>query len=105
MLSQAIEIRGAHFLGWITNLSAPDPYYVTPVLMGITQFWQMRLTPNTADPAQQRIMMFMPLMFSVMSLGFPSGLVVYWLVSTLFTIVQQYATNYLIGSPAKAGAK
>ena len=105
MLSQAIEIRGAHFFGWITNLSAPDPYYVTPILMGITQFWQTRLTPSTADPSQQRIMMFMPLMFSVMSLGFPSGLVVYWLVSTLFTIVQQYVTNYLIGSPAKAGSK
>jgi len=105
MLQMSIEIRGAYFFGWITNLSAPDPYYITPVLMGIAQFWQTKLTPSTADPAQQRIMMFMPVMFSVMSLGFPSGLVVYWLVSTLFTIVQQYFTNYLIGAPAKPVAK
>lgn len=105
MLSQAIEIRGAHFMWWIHNLSAPDPLYITPILMGITQFWQTKMTPTTADPAQQRIMMVMPLMFSVMSLSFPSGLVIYWLVSTLFTIGQQSVTNYLVGAPAKAGGK
>jgi YidC/Oxa1 family membrane protein insertase len=105
MLSQAIEIRGADFMGWIHNLSAPDPFYVLPIVMGIAQFWQTKMTPTTADPAQQRIMMFMPIMFTAMSLSFPSGLVIYWLVSTLFTIGQQYFTNYLIGSPARAGAK
>jgi YidC/Oxa1 family membrane protein insertase len=105
MLSQSIEIRGAYFMGWLTNLSAPDPLYITPLLMGATQFWQTRLTPSTADPAQQKIMMFMPIMFMVMSFNFPSGLVIYWLVSTLFTIGQQYFTNYLIGAPAKAVAK
>lgn len=105
MLSQSIEIRGAYFMGWLTNLSAPDPLYITPLLMGATQFWQTRLTPSTADPAQQKIMMFMPIMFMVMSFNFPSGLVLYWLVSTLFTIGQQYFTNYLIGAPARAAAK
>lgn len=105
MLSQAIEIRGADFMGWIHNLSAPDPFYITPLLMGITQFWQTKMTPSTADPTQQRIMMFMPIMFSVMSLSFPSGLVLYWLVSTLFTIGQQYFTNYLIGAPARPAVK
>jgi len=105
MLSQSIEIRGAYFMGWLTNLSAPDPLYITPLLMGATQFWQTRLTPSTADPAQQKIMMFMPLMFMAMSFNFPSGLVLYWLVSTLFTIGQQYFTNYLIGAPARAAAK
>ena len=105
MLSQAIEIRGANFVGWLTNLSGPDPYFVLPLLMGAAQFWQTKMTPSTADPAQQKIMMFMPLMFMAMSFSFPSGLVLYWLVSTLFTIVQQYLTNYLIGAPVKAGAK
>jgi YidC/Oxa1 family membrane protein insertase len=105
MLSQSIEIRGADFVGWIHNLSAPDPLYILPVVMGAAQFWQTRMTPSTADPAQQRIMMFMPIMFSVMSLSFPSGLVIYWLVSTLFTIGQQQFTNYLIGAPARPAAK
>jgi YidC/Oxa1 family membrane protein insertase len=105
MLSQAIEIRGADFAGWITNLSAPDPLFITPILMGAAQFWQTKMTPTSADPAQQRIMLFMPIMFTVMSLSFPSGLVIYWLVSTLFTIVQQYFTSTRVGAPAKAGTK
>jgi YidC/Oxa1 family membrane protein insertase len=101
MLQMAIEIRGANFMGWITNLSAPDPLYILPVAMGVIQFWQMKLQPTGTDPTQQRIMMFMPLMFAAMSFSFPSGLVLYWLVSTLFTIVQQYATNAMIGPPIK----
>ena len=105
MLSVAIEIRGAHFFGWITNLSGPDPLFITPVLMGVAQFWQTKMTPTTADPTQQKIMMFMPIMFTFMSLSFPSGLVIYWFVSTVWTIGQQYATNYLIGAPAKKIAK
>ena len=88
-----------------TSLSAPDPFYVLPILMGATQFWQTKLTPTTADPAQQKIMMFMPLMFAAMSFSFPSGLVLYWLGSTLFTIAQQYFTNYLVGAPVKPAAK
>ena len=105
MLSVAIEIRGANFFAWITNLSLPDPYFITPLLMGVAQFWQMKMTPTTADPTQQKIMMFMPIMFSFMSLSFPSGLVIYWLVSTVWTIGQQYATNYLIGDAPKRAAK
>ena len=65
MLSQSIEIRGADFMGWIHNLSAPDPFYILPIVMGVAQFWQTKMTPTTADPAQQRIMMFMPIMFTV----------------------------------------
>lgn len=105
MLGQSIEIRGADFIGWIHNLSAPDPLYITPLLMGAVQFWQTKLAPAGADPAQQKVMMFMPIMFLVMSFNFPSGLVIYWIVSTLFTIGQQYFTNYLIGAPAKAAKK
>ena len=105
MLAQAIEVRGADFAGWITNLSAPDPYFILPIVMGAAQFWQTKMTPTTADPSQQRIMMFMPIMFTMMSLSFPSGLVLYWLVSTVFTIIQQYFTNTFIGAPLKPQAK
>jgi len=88
---------------WITDLSQPDPYYVIPVLMAVTMFWQTKITPTTADPAQQRIMMIMPLMFSVFFLWAPSGLVIYWFVSNLWAIGQQYLTNRLIGpAPVQA---
>ena len=97
MLSQSIELRGAPFALWIGDLSQPDPYYVIPVLMAVTMFWQTKITPTTADPAQQRIMMIMPLMFTVFFLWAPSGLVVYWFVSNLWAIGQQYFTNWLIG--------
>ncbi len=99
MLSQSIEIRGAHFVGWIHNLSAPDPLFISPLIMGATMFWQQRMTPTTADPTQQKVMMFMPVMFTFMSLSFPSGLVIYWTVSNIWSIGQQLFTNYLIGPP------
>ena len=102
LLSQAIENRGAEFGLWIKDLSEHDPYYVTPVLMAITMFWQQRITPSTADPAQQKIMMMMPLMFGVMFLWVPSGLVLYWFVGNLWAIGQQYFTNWMIGPPTLA---
>jgi YidC/Oxa1 family membrane protein insertase len=102
LLSQAVELRGASFGWWITDLSARDPLYITPVLMALTMFWQQKVTPSTADPAQQRIMMMMPLMFGVMFLAAPSGLVLYWFVGNLFAIGQQYFTNWWIGPPAVA---
>jgi YidC/Oxa1 family membrane protein insertase len=105
LLSQAIELRGAEFGLWIKDLSEHDPFYVTPVLMAITMFWQQRITPSTADPAQQKIMMMMPLMFGVMFLWVPSGLVLYWFVGNLWAIGQQYFTNWLIGPPALATAR
>jgi YidC/Oxa1 family membrane protein insertase len=95
-LSQAIELRGAPWIGWIHDLSTHDPYYVTPVLMGASQFLQTKMMPPTGDPAQQRMMMFMPLMFMVFFLWAPSGLVLYWLMSNLWTIGQQYFTNRLL---------
>jgi YidC/Oxa1 family membrane protein insertase len=101
MLSQAIELRGAEFAFWIRDLSLPDPYYIIPILMAVTMFWQTKITPTTADPAQQRVMMIMPLMFTVFFLRAPSGLVIYWFVSNLWAIGQQYFTNWLIG-PAVA---
>ena len=99
MLGQAIEIRGEGFLNWIPDLSRSDPYFITPLLIGLTMFWQMRMQPATADPTQQKIMMFMPVMITVTMLFAPSGLVIYWLVSNVWGIGQQYFTNYLIGPP------
>ena len=105
LLSQAIELRGAEFGLWIRDLSEHDPYYVTPVLMALTMFWQQRITPSTADPAQQKIMMMMPLMFGVMFLWVPSGLVLYWFVGNLWAIGQQYFTNWMIGPPTLSTAR
>ncbi len=86
----SIELRGAPFLGWIQDLSVQDPYYVTPVLMGVTMFLQQRLSPQIGDPLQQKIMMFLPIMFTFLFMSFPSGLVIYWTVNNLLTIAQQY---------------
>jgi YidC/Oxa1 family membrane protein insertase len=98
LLSVAIEMRGAPFALWIHDLSAHDPYYITPLIMGATMFWQQRLTP-VADPAQAKIMMLTPIMFLFFFLWAPSGLVIYWTVSNLLGIGQQYATNRMIGAP------
>ena len=99
LLSQAIEIRGEPFIWWIKDLSAHDPYYVTPILMGASQFWQQRMTPAGGDPVQQKMMMMMPLIFTFMFLWMPSGLTVYWFFSNLLAIGQQYLTNHLVGPP------
>jgi len=101
LLSTAIELRGAPFIGWIHDLSAHDPFYVTPILMGVSQLWQQWTMPSAGvDPAQQKMMMFMPIMFTFMFLWAPAGLAIYWLVSNLWQIGQQYVTNSIIGPPA-----
>lgn len=100
LLSTAIELRGAPFFGWIHDLSRHDPLYVTPVFMGATMVWQQKISPATgADPVQQKMMMFMPIVFTFMFLWAPAGVAVYWLMSNLWGIGQQYVTNYLIGPP------
>jgi YidC/Oxa1 family membrane protein insertase len=78
---------------WITDLSAKDPYYVTPLIMGVTMFLQQKMTPTTMDPMQARLMMMMPVVFTFLFLNFPSGLVIYWLVNNVLTIAQQYLIN------------
>ena len=98
MLSVSIEIRGQSFGLWIHDLSQHDPYYITPVLMGLSMLWQQKLTP-IADPQQAKIMMITPIMFLFFFLWAPSGLVIYWLVSNLLGIAQQYGTNKIIGAP------
>jgi len=102
LLSQAIELRGAPFVGWILDLSSKDPLYIWPILMGGTMFWQQKMMPTTGDPMQQKIMMFLPVIFTWMFLSMPSGLVIYWMVSNLLTIGQQYLTNRIIGGPPTA---
>lgn len=99
MLSVAVELRGAPFIWWIRDLSRHDPLYITPLLMGATMVWQQKLTPTSADPTQQKVMMVMPIVFTVMFLWAPSGLVLYWFVSNLWAIGQQVITNRLIGPP------
>ena len=93
VLNKAIELRGAPFALWITDLAAKDPYYVLPIIMGVTMVIQQKMTPTTMEPSQAKIMMFMPIIFTFMFLSFPSGLVLYWLVNNVLGIVQQYFVN------------
>ena len=106
MLYEAIELRHAPFFGWITDLSAPDrlfrfgfsiPFMQEPygipvltIIMGGTMFLQQKLTPPMGDPAQAKMMMFMPLIFTVIFINFSSGLVLYWLINNVLSIAQQY---------------
>jgi YidC/Oxa1 family membrane protein insertase len=97
-LMGAIELRHAPFIShvpftdiiWLADLSAKDPYYVTPIIMGATMFLQQKLTPAPGDPMQAKIMMFLPIVFTFLFLSFPSGLVLYWLVNNVLSIAQQW---------------
>ena len=89
VLGQSIELYQAPFGLWIHDLSLKDPFYVLPVLMGITMFIQQKITPNTMDPAQAKVLMFMPLLFTFFMVSLPSGLTLYIFVSALFGILQQ----------------
>ena len=92
-LLMSIELRHAPFMLWITDLSAKDPYYITPLLMGASMFAQQKMTPSAADPKQAKFMLLMPVIFTVMFLNFPSGLVIYWLLNNVLGIGQQYLIN------------
>lgn len=89
----AIELRHAPFYFWITDLSAKDPLYITPIFMGATMVLQQKMTPATGDPRQAKMMMFMPVVFTALFLSFPSGLVVYWTVNNVLTVAHQYWMN------------
>lgn len=93
LLSNAIELRGADFMLWINDLAQKDPYYITPILMTATMFIQQAMTPTTIDPVQKRMFMMMPLIFGFIFKDFPSGLVLYWLVQNVLTIIQQMIMN------------
>jgi YidC/Oxa1 family membrane protein insertase len=105
LLSTAIELRGAPWFGWIHDLSAHDPYFVVPILMGVSQVWQQRLAPAAGmDPVQQKMMLFMPVFFTFLFLWYPAGVALYWFVNNIWAIGQQYLTNYMIGPPKMATA-
>ena len=100
LLQTSIELRGAPWIGWIHDLTSHDPYFVLAILMGATSFWQQRLMPSAgADPAQQKMMMFMPVMMTGMLAWLPAGALLYYVVTNIWGIGQQYLTNYLIGPP------
>ncbi len=86
----SVEMRQAPFIGWIHDLSAPDPYYVLPIIMGLTMILQTRLNPTPPDPMQAKVMMIMPVAFSVFFFFFPAGLVLYWVVNNILSISQQW---------------
>ena len=93
LLSYAIELRHAPFVWWIQDLSAKDPYYITPIIMGATMLIQQKMSPPMGDPMQQKMMLLMPVVFTFLFLNFPSGLVIYWLVNNVLSIGQQYYIN------------
>jgi YidC/Oxa1 family membrane protein insertase len=90
VLYESVELRQAPFLFWIQDLAAIDPYFVLPLLMGATMYFQQTLNPPPPDPMQARVMKLMPVMFTVLFLFFPSGLVLYWLTNNVLSIAQQW---------------
>jgi len=103
LLMVAIEMRQAPFVLWITDLSQKDPYYITPIIMGVTMYIQQRMTPTAGDPAQTRMMRMMPLIFTFLFLSFPSGLVIYWLTNNLLSIGEQHIVNRRLGLGSTKG--
>ncbi len=90
VLLASVEIRNAPWIGWIHDLASPDPFYILPVLMAVSMFIQTKLNPTPPDPIQAKVMMFMPIVFSVMFFFFPAGLVLYWVVNNILSIAQQW---------------
>jgi YidC/Oxa1 family membrane protein insertase len=101
VLQASVEMRGAPWVGWIHDLTQPDPFYILPVLYAISMFVTAKLNPQPADPMQAKMMMFMPLAFSVMFIFFPSGLVLYWVVNNLVSIAQQWVITKKYGTATK----
>ena len=99
VLLSSVEMRGAPWTLWIKDLSAPDPYFILPVVMTLTTMLQTALNPAPPDPLQAKLMWFMPLIFSVMFFFFPSGLVLYWITNNILSIAQQWMINTRMGVP------
>ena len=101
VLLESVELRHAPFIGYIQDLSAMDPYFIMPLLMGVTMFFQQKLNPPPPDPMQAKIMQFLPVIFTFFFLFFPSGLVLYWVVNNILTIIQQYIITKKIEAEMK----
>ncbi|MPM56395.1 Membrane protein insertase YidC [bioreactor metagenome] len=99
VLQSSVEIRNAPWIGWIHDLSVPDPFFILPLLMTLSSLLQTALNPAPPDPMQAKLMWIMPLMFSVMFFFFPAGLVLYWLTNNILSIAQQWIINTRMGVP------
>ncbi len=99
VLLSSVEVRGAPWIGWITDLSVPDPWFILPVFMAATTMLQTALNPTPPDPMQAKLMWYMPLIFSVMFFFFPAGLVLYWITNNVLSIAQQWLINKSMGVP------
>ena len=97
VLLSSVEMRGAPWVMWIHDLSIPDPYYILPLIMAVSMFVQTKLNPTPPDPIQAKVMLYMPIVFSVMFFFFPAGLVLYWVVNNLLSIAQQWQINQMFG--------
>ena len=94
VLLNAVELQGAPWILWIDDLSRMDPTYILPILMGASMYFQQKMTPtNFTDPMQAKVMQFLPVIFTFFFITFPSGLVLYWFVNNLFSILQQFIVN------------
>ncbi|MFN4324344.1 MAG: membrane protein insertase YidC [Azonexus sp.] len=102
VLLGAVEMRDAPWIGWITDLASPDPYFILPVVMMVSMFVQTKLNPTPPDPIQAKVMMAMPLIFGVMFFWFPAGLVLYWVVNNVLSIAQQWQITRMIDAGGKA---
>lgn len=105
MLVVAVEFRHSPFVFWIKDLSVRDPYYVTPILMGVTQYISQKMTPSTADPAQQKMMLLMPFIFTIFFMNFQAGLVLYWLTNNVLQIAQQAIMNKMMAAKREKDGK
>jgi YidC/Oxa1 family membrane protein insertase len=101
VLLESVEMRQAPFMGWIQDLSARDPFFILPLLMGVAMYGQFKLNPAPPDPVQAKVFAFMPVIMTVMFAWFPAGLVLYWLTNTLLSIAQQWKINRLVEAEAK----
>ena len=90
VLLETVEIRQAPFILWINDLSSKDPFFVLPLLMGISMWFQQKLNPAPVDPVQAKVMQFLPVIFTIFFAFFPSGLVLYWVVNNVLSIAQQW---------------
>ncbi len=102
VLVESVQLRQAPFMFWIRDMSIPDPYYVLPLVMGVTMFAQQKLSPAPPDPIQAKVMMALPIVFTFMFLWFPSGLVLYWVVNNMLSITQQWIITKRVESGADA---
>jgi YidC/Oxa1 family membrane protein insertase len=102
VLLASVEMRNAPWLGWIHDLASPDPWFILPIVMAASMFIQTKLNPTPPDPIQAKVMLFMPIIFSVMFFFFPAGLVLYWVVNNFMSIAQQWVITKKItgGKPA-----